>query len=177
MSPCAAIIIFPQNVTVVAACATVVVVAIHIVYLWIVVSRLKNEIKTLQGLKTWLKPPVIIVFFWRGWLWLPHVVVAVHIIYLKIVSRLYKNKNKILQGLEMQSLFFLRGMTITAVCATVVMVAIHAIYLQIDVSRLYNNNNNLLQATCCCLFFEGDGCSCHSGGGGHSTHYQLKDSC
>ena len=83
MSPCAAIIIFPQNVTVVAACATVVVVAVHIVYLRIVVSRLKNEIKTLQGLEMQLEPPVI----------------AVHAIYLQIdVSRLYKNNNKILQA-------------------------------------------------------------------------------
>ena len=75
MSPCAAIIIFPQNITVVAACATVVVVAVHIVYLRIVVSRLKNEIKTLQGLETQLKPPVIVVFFegdgcgYRMWWW------------------------------------------------------------------------------------------------------------
>ena len=100
----------------------------------------------------YFKPPVIVVFFLKGMAIVATVVVAiVHIIYLKIVvSRLYKNKNKILQGLEMcleplSSSFFLRGMTITvaivAVCATVVMVAIHTIHLQIDVSRLYKNKD------------------------------------
>ena len=133
-------------VAVVAACATVVMVAIHAIYLQIDVSRLYNNNNNI------LQATCCCHFFLKGMAVVATVVVVavVHVIYLKIVvSRLYKNKNKILQGLEMHLepllSFFLRGMTITvaivAACVTVVMVDIHTIHLQIDVSRLYKNKD------------------------------------